>query len=101
MIVVTQDERILIDKVEKKVCEYFGVPCQKIINRDMTAQVSLARGYIFYILHNDYGLSIGKITTIYLRKKRVVFWHISKIKELLKQKMYKGIYDEICANDIK
>ena len=96
MVSVTQSEKDLIDTIEKKVCDYFSIPCQNIVNRDMTAQVSLARGYIFYILHVNYGLSIGKITNVYLRKKRVVFWHINKIKHLLKQRMYKEIYNNIC-----
>jgi chromosomal replication initiation ATPase DnaA len=96
MVNVTQSEKDLIDTIEKKVCDYFSIPCQKIVNRDMTAQVSLARGYIFYILHVNHGISIGKITNVYLRKKRVVFWHINKIKHLIKQRMYKEIYNNIC-----
>lgn len=97
MVQVTQDEKQLIDYVEKQVCDYLCVPTQAIVNRDMTAQVSLARGYIFYILHTKYKLSISKLTIIYLRKKRVVFWNISKIKYLLKQRIYKEMYDNILS----
>lgn len=101
MINISNEERKLIDETEEKVCRYFNVPCQSIINFDMTAQVSLARGYIFYILHVEYGLSIGKLTTVYLRKKRAVFWNINKIRHLLKQRMYKEIYDNILSDEKK
>lgn len=96
MVRVTENEKDLIDKVECTVCEYFNVQCQSIVNRDMTSQVSLARGYIFYILHVNYKLSISKIANTYQRQKRVVFWHINKIKHLIKQRMYREIYDNIC-----
>ena len=96
MITITQDERKIVDEVENKVCKYFNVPCQSIVNRDMKSQVSLARGYIFYILHVDYKMSINKIANIYVRKKRVVFWNINKIKHLIRIRMYKEIYHNIC-----
>lgn len=96
MVYPTNEEKNVIDEIEKKVCKYFGVTQQDIVNYNRTAQASLARGYIFYILHKDYGLSIGKIENTYSRKKRVVFWHINKVKFLLKQRMYKEIYHNIC-----
>lgn len=96
MIKVSQEEKNVIDKVEESVCKYFSVPSQRIINKDMTSQVSLARGYIFYILHVDKKISINKIANVYLRQKRVVFWNVSKIRHLLKLKVYKEIYDNIC-----
>ncbi len=96
MINISQEEKNLIDKVEESVCKYFSVSCQRIINKDMTSQVSLARGYIFYILHVDKKISINKIAKVYLRQKRVVFWNVSKIRHLLKLKVYKEIYDNIC-----
>lgn len=99
MVQTTNEEKEIINNIEEKVCKYFDVEPQDIVNYNRTAQASLARGYIFYILHKDYGLSIGKIENTYSRKKRVVFWHINKVKFLLKQRMYKEIYNNIC--DIK
>lgn len=98
MIKVTNDELKLIDKVEKAVCEYFLVKPQEVVNSNRTAQVSLARGYIFYILHVDYKLSIGKLVSVFFRKKRVINWNVSKIKFLLKQRIYKDIYNNICKS---
>lgn len=92
----TKDEQRIIEKVESIVCSFFNVIPQKIVNANRTSQVSLARGYIFYILHNDYKISISKIAETYFRTPRAVFWHIEKIKYFLTQRMYKEIYDNIC-----
>ena len=101
MVTPNQDEFKIIDNVEKDVCAFFGVNRQAIVNKDRTSQVSMARGYIFYILHKEYGLSISKIANTYLRTNRAVFWHIGKIKYFLKQRMYKEIYNNICKKENK
>jgi chromosomal replication initiation ATPase DnaA len=96
MVTTTIEEKNLIDNVEKKVCKYFNVDKQAIVNNDRTSQVSMARGFIFYILHKDYELSINKIANTYFRTSRAVFWHVNKVTFLLKQRMYKEIYNNIC-----
>ena len=101
MVTPNQDEFKIIDNVEKDVCAFFGVNRQAIVNKDRTSQVSMARGYIFYILHNDYKFSMSKIANTYFRTPRAVFWHINKIKHFLKQKMYKEIYNIICKQENK
>lgn len=101
MIKLTEDELKTIEHVEKKVCSFFSVDRHLIARTDKTSQVSMARGYIFYILHNDYKFSISKIANTYFRTPRAVFWHINKIKHFLKQKMYKEIYSSICKKDNK
>lgn len=97
MVKPTDEEFKTIERVEKNVCSFFGVNRQSIVNQDRTSQVSMARGYIFYILHKDYGLSISKIANTYFRTPRAVFWHINKIKFLLKQRMYKEIYTNVLS----
>ena len=101
MVKPTEEEFKIIERIEKSVCDFFGVNIQSIVNTDRTSQVSMARGYIFYILHNDYEISISKIANTYFRTPRAVFWHIGKIKYLLKQKMYKEIYSNICLKENK
>ncbi len=101
MVRPTNEEKKLIDDIERKVCAYFCVNTQTIVNNNRTSQVSMARGYIFYILHKDFGLSINKIANTYFRTSRAVFWHINKIKHLLKQRMYKEIYNNICSKETK
>lgn len=101
MVKPTDEEFKLIERTEKKVCEFFGINRQSIVNMDRTSVVSMARGYIFYILHKDYKLSISKIANTYYRTNRAVFWHIGKIKHLLKQRIYKEIYNSICKKENK
>lgn len=92
----TKEEKVIIEKVESIVCGFFDVKPQMVINTNRTSQVSLARGYIFYILHKNYNISISKIANTYFRTTRAVFWHIEKITYFLNQRMYKEIYDNIC-----
>lgn len=101
MVQPTDEEKKLINSIEQKVCKYFGINAKTIVNNDRASQVSMARGYIFYILHRDYGISISKIANTYFRTSRAVFWHINKIKHLLKQRMYKEIYNRICESQKK
>lgn len=96
MVKPTEQEKVIIDKVEKDVCSFFGVKSQSIVSKDGTSQPTMARGYIFYILHVDRKISINKIANFYFREKRVVFWNVSKIKFLIKQRIYKDIYEKIC-----
>jgi chromosomal replication initiation ATPase DnaA len=96
MVTATIEEKKQIDEIEKEVCKYFNVDKQSIVNNDRTSQVSMARGFIFYILHKDCGLSISKIANTYFRTSRAVFWHVNKVTFLLKQRMYKEIYSNIC-----
>lgn len=98
MVKPTFEELKIIGNVEKNVCNFFGVSEQAIVNNDRTSQVTMARGYIFYTLHKDFGLSIAKIANTYHRTPRAVFWHVNKIKFLLKQRMYKEIYSNICES---
>lgn len=96
MIKPTEKEKKLIDTIESIVCKNFGVDCQSIINNDKRANTSMARGFLFYILHVDYEISIGKLSNTYLRTPRTIFWHVNKMKHLVKQRVFKEIYDKIC-----
>ena len=101
MVIITDEEKDLIDNIEKKVCDYFNIRTQDIINKDRTSQKSLARGYIYYILHCEYNMSITKIANTYHITRRAIFWHVSKVRHLLKQRIYKGIYNDICISNTK
>lgn len=95
---LTEEESILVDRVESAVCRYFNVPTNALVNIDKKANSSMARGYVLYILHVDYKLSIGKLSDTYFRTTRAVFWHISKIKSLIKQRVYREIYQSIISS---
>ena len=101
MVKPTEEEIKIIERIEKNVCDFFGVSVQSIVNMDRTSNVSMARGFIFYILHHDYKISISKIANTYFRTNRAVFWHIGKIRHLLKQRIHKEIYNSICEKENK
>lgn len=95
MVKPTKEEETILEQVEKSVCNFFGVTIDDIISRNITANITMARGYIYYILHVDKGISVNKIANSYFRTTRAVFWHINKVKHLLKQRAYAENYRKI------
>lgn len=96
MVKPTEKEVPIIYKVESIVCKHFGVKEHEIISKIRKSQVAMARGYIFFILHTNYNISSGKLASYYERTNRAVFWHINKISFLLRQRIYKEIFNQIC-----
>lgn len=93
---ITKKERSMMDKVEKAVCKYFNVTSTSIVDKDTSNNVSLARSFLFYILHYDCGFSFSKIEDNYYRRQRSVCYCTSKIKYQVKmQRLYKNIYNEL------
>ena len=96
MVKPNEEEIKLINHVEEQVCKYFAVDTNAIVSNNRTSNVTMARGYIFYIIHVDNNLSINKLANVYLRTARAIFWHVNKVKSLIKQRVYKEIYQNIC-----
>jgi chromosomal replication initiation ATPase DnaA len=88
----TNSERQLIDKIESCVCSHLNVETTNIKKKNLTTNVTLARGLIFYILHKEFSFSISLIANLYNRSVRNVFWHNDKITHYLKQTTYKALY---------
>ncbi len=91
----TYTERKIVDDLERCVCNVLNVDQEQIKNKNLKTNVTLARGFIFYILHKDYGFSISLISKLYKRSIRNVFWHNDKISHFLKQSIYKEIHNRI------
>lgn len=97
MVKPTEKEVTIIYKVERVVCKHFGVKEYEIVSKIRKSQVAMARGYIFFILHTNYNISSGKLSSYYDRTSRAIFWHINKISFLLRQRIYKEIFNQICS----
>lgn len=95
---LTLEEQKVLERIESTICDYFNVDTDSIVNNDRTSNVTLARGFIIYVLHTKYGFSANKLAKTYFRTRRAIFWHLSKIGYIIKkQKMYIKIYEEICS----
>jgi hypothetical protein len=91
----TCTERRIVDDLERCVCDVLNVEQVQIKNKNYKSDATLARGYVFYILHKNYGFSVSLISKLYKRCKRNIYWHNDKIEHFLKQKHYKEIYNNI------
>jgi hypothetical protein len=91
----TYTERKIVDDLERCVCSIMSVESEQVKSKNLKTNVTLARGFIFYILHKRYGFSVSLISKLYKRSIRNVFWHNDKIEHFLKQNSYKEIYNNI------
>lgn len=91
----TYTERKIVDDLERCVCSILSVESEQVKSKNLKTNVTLARGFIFYILHKRYGFSVSLISKLYKRSLRNVFWHNDKIEHFLKQNSYKEIYNNI------
>lgn len=83
-------------EIEKKICKYFDVTPDLLVGKNCFGQASLARNYLWYILHYDFKMSISTIANEYERTQRRVKRVVSKTKYLVTtQRMYKEHYDKI------
>lgn len=86
----------IFNEVEHKVCEYYELTIDEVVEKTNKKQPSMARGLLYYALHYIYNVSIGKIAKRYNRKERGVKALVSKMKFLVENhKEYKYIFSEI------
>lgn len=69
-----------IESIEQAVCGFFDVSLEDIYSRTKNRKVSCARHFLWYILHEDFGMSNARIARRYGRIKRRVVEYISKIR---------------------
>jgi chromosomal replication initiation ATPase DnaA len=83
-------------EIERKICKYFDVKLELLVGKNCFGQASLARNYLWYILHYDCNLSINTIAKEYERTPRRVKRVVSKTKYLVTtQRIYKEHYEKI------
>lgn len=96
MVEINEKEKNVIDFLEKVVCEYFNVKEKDVVSRNHKRDASLARGFIWYILHYDYNFSINKLANGYYRNIRSITSLIAKTKHAIKNQVsYKQMYNAI------
>jgi chromosomal replication initiation ATPase DnaA len=86
----------MVQKIEEKICNYFGIDKRLVVGKNNIINASLARGYLWYILHYNCGMSVNAIAKHYQRNPRSVHKLIAKVKYLVTtQKLYKEHYEKI------
>lgn len=86
----------MVNKVEEKICKYFGVDSERLLEKNKYRQECLARCYLWYILHYEYNWSINDIAKCYERNARTVKRRIARTKYVVTtQKLYKEHYEKI------
>lgn len=75
-----EEKNFDIESVEQAVCGFFDVSLEDIYSRTKNRKVSCARHFLWYILHEDFGMSNAQIARRYGRIKRRVVEYISKIR---------------------
>lgn len=91
--IIFAKKECMIDVIERKICEYFKVDRDDLISKSHSLTASLARGFLWYILHYDCGMSANAIAKHYQRNIRSVKKLVAKTKYLATtQKEYEGHY---------
>ena len=92
----TDSQLEAIRLVEMEVCDYMGVNKRVIYERSLKEIVCNTRYMIWYILHYDYGFTVGLLSKTYYLTKRNIQIGISKVKNGIKyQPYYRNIYDTL------
>lgn len=96
MIELDEKDKRIMDLIETTVCKYFSVEEKDVVSRNHKRDASLARGFIWYILHYNYNFSIKKLANGYYRNIRSITSLISKTKHAIKKQVsYKQMYNFI------
>lgn len=68
----------MVEKIEQKICDYFGVTKEELLCR--TKHCYLERGFLWYVLHNDYNMSFNALAKHYNRNVRNIARQVSRIR---------------------
>jgi chromosomal replication initiation ATPase DnaA len=75
-----EEKNFDIENIEHAVCNFFEVSVEDVHSRTKDRKISCARHFLWYILHEDFGMSNAQIAKRYGRIKRRVVEYISKIR---------------------
>ena len=75
-----EEKNFNIESIEQAVCDFFEVSVEDVHSRTKDRKISCARHFLWYILHEDFGMSNAQIARRYGRIKRRVVEYISKIR---------------------
>lgn len=88
-----QNKNELIKNVEQQVCDFFALPIEDVFSKNTKRDLTLARHFVIYILHKDFGLSNNELAKRHNCSWRNICYICSNINSYLKyDKKYKNYY---------
>lgn len=88
----------IIERVSTFAAMHFGIDSRNIYDTHRTHICSITRHTIWYVLHCDYGISIGRLANRFLRTRRNIFIGIAKMRNGIRtQRYYADIYTDFVA----
>lgn len=94
---INEQEKKEIERVNKVLCDRFNIAIEYLYGKNVSRIGTLAKSYAIYYLHTQKGLSVTTLSREYQLHRRVVFWHISKVKDYIKiYSTTRKEYEEIC-----
>ena len=95
---IGEQEKKEIERVNKVLCDYFKICIEDLNGRNVSRVGTSAKSYAIYYLHTQKGMSATTLSIGYGLHRRVVFWHISKVRDYIKiYSTTRKEYDEVCA----
>lgn len=77
---ISEQDRVEIDRVDRALCDYFGVSVEDMRSRNKNRLCTSVKSYALYYLHTEKKMSATKLSLAYKLHRRVVFNHLSKVQ---------------------
>lgn len=81
---ISEQEKREIERVNKALCNHFKISLEDLSGRNVNRVGTSAKSYAIYYLHTQKGMSATTLSRGYGLHRRVVFWHISKVKDYIR-----------------
>lgn len=95
---IGEQEKREIERVNKALCNHFKISIEDLSGRNVNRIGTSAKSYAIYYLHTQKGMSATTLSKGYGLHRRVVFWHISKVRDYMRiYSTTRKEYEEVCA----
>lgn len=97
-VMIGEQEKREIERVNKELCNHFKISLEDLNGKNISRLGTSVKSYAIYYLHTQKGMSATTLSRGYGLHRRVVFWHISKVKDYIKiYSTTRKEYEEACS----
>lgn len=94
---IGEQHRLEIERVDKMLCDHFGVTVEDMRLKNKNRLCSLVKSYALYYLHKEKKMSATLLSQAYKLHRRVVFNHLAKVQGYIEiYSTTRKEYGEIC-----